>query len=249
VISNYLQRKEDYTEIIKIVIANPHPLVKIQGIAAINRTYFPNVPKLICSIGIQFSSPSSDQEEDTFENHEDFQKYAIQLIQAMASAEASDLSGLLVRCLSCILSLDPMIGYSTPAMDLAIHYLTILPEHPETRHTLSDTISSILPKLCSAGHPDAPASIREKNFHWLQAVLNMVKTASQRPKGDSLISVYLLVEFADLGIYCGIASIFDMVGWSIAFWNCWANISCARGDSSSRGRFIRSCGLFRYGSI
>ena len=45
VISNYLQRKEDYTEIIQIVIANPHPLVKIQGIAAINRTYFHRHPQ------------------------------------------------------------------------------------------------------------------------------------------------------------------------------------------------------------
>lgn len=153
----------------------------------------------------------------------------------MVSPDASDLSGLLVRCLSSILIVDPMIVYSTSAMDLAIHFLSLLPEHPDTRHTLSHIISSILPKLCSEGQPDAPSSIREKNFQWLQAVLNMVKTASQRPKGDPLITVLLIVELADLGIYRGVKSIFDLVGWSTSFWNCGISVSCSRRDPSSRG--------------
>jgi hypothetical protein len=193
VVSEYFNQKEEYTEIVKIIHANNNPIVKVQGIVAINGMYLLLTNKLTRSIGLRTSG--IDREPDNqFENHEEFQKYTIQLIQSMIFPELSDLSGLLVRCLSCILGLNPTIVYSSPAMDLAFHYLTSLPEHPEVRHTLLDTISAILPTLCLEGHPEAPSSAREKNLQWLEAVLNMVKMASQRPKGDSLITVHLFVS-------------------------------------------------------
>jgi hypothetical protein len=186
VVSEYLQQQEEYTEIVKIILAKNNPIVKVQGIAAM---YLLLTNKLTHSVGLRTSSGNDREQENQFENHEEFQKYTIQLIQSMIFPELPDLSGLLVRCLSCILGLDPTIVYSSPAMDLAIHYLTTLPEHPEIRHTLLDTISAILPTICLEGHPEAPLSVREKNLQWLEAVLNMVKLASQHPKGDPLITV------------------------------------------------------------
>ena len=195
VVSEYIQYEEEYTRIVKIILANNHPIVKVQGIAAINGMYTLLTNKLIPSVGPRTSSRDDREQDNQFGNHKEFQKYTIQLIQSMIFPELSDLSGLLVRCLSCILGLDPSIVYSSPAMDLAIHYFITLPEHPEVRHTLLDTISAIVPTLCMKGrHPEALSSIREKNLQWLEAVLNMVKGASQRPKGDPLITVSLFIS-------------------------------------------------------
>jgi hypothetical protein len=71
-------------------------------------------------------------------------------------------------------------------MDIAFHFLLTVPANPKTRFTLCDTIDFILQKLWSEMNDTTTTG---KEMEWLSKVIEIVNIASQKSKGDALITV------------------------------------------------------------
>ena len=105
----------------------------------------------------------------------------------MASTD-EDLSSLLIFCLSCILRVNPMVVTVTNAMQLTFYFFTHNPENPICQFTLCETLENfILPSLRTA--EDEHTSFAELRIQWLSKAIEMLNLASQRSKGDPLITV------------------------------------------------------------
>jgi len=179
-----LDDKSRYINIVQSILSSP-PIIKIHALQAIIRTYSRRLRVFTkYRLGIQ-------PEGELFPQHERFQILTLQLIQSMLQIDI-DLSSLLIDSLCSILRLDPCIIYSSAsssfsAMDIAFQFLVTLPANPKTRFTLCDTIDFILKKLWFERPETKPSGGKE--MEWLSKVVEMVHMASQKDKGDALVTV------------------------------------------------------------
>jgi len=172
---------------------------------------------LIRSLGSSAEDDPLEGFMDGFQGHEQFQTLTIQLIESLVSVDL-ELISTLVGCLSCILRLDPIIVYTTSAMDLVFHFLETTPAHPMIRHNLLETIEScVLRKLWSVSHDKETEATRGNEVRWLVKVVEMVQEASSRRKDDPLSTVFSsLYVGTDEGCRWSSCGVLDLVVWTIA---------------------------------
>ena len=117
----------------------------------------------------------------------------------MVSVDA-DISSLLIRCLSAVLRVDPVIVYTSSAMELLFHFVVAVPENPIARSDLPDVLEFMMPKLWIEAANQQKSDLGEESYQWLAKATEIINLAAQRAKGDPLIEVWPLHKAYQLSL-------------------------------------------------
>jgi hypothetical protein len=179
--------RRHWTTLVQRIVASDSPIIKIQGLATIFRT-FPSHTKAPAnnSLGRQIKA----EDISPFPHHQDFQTLTLQLIESLVTMD-SDLSPLLVQCLAYILRLDPQIVQTSRAMDIAFHFFLNVPQIPAVRNDLTFTLETwVLKRLWTEAFNHGMESWGDRAMEWLGQAVEMVNIASGRQKDDALVIVF-----------------------------------------------------------
>jgi hypothetical protein len=180
--------RRNWTTLVQRIVASDSPIIKIQGVATILRT-FPSPalkPPANNSLGRQIKT----EDISPFPHHHDFQTLTLQLIESLITMD-NDLSPLLVQCLAYILRLDPQIVQASKAMDIAFHFFLNVPQIPAVRNDLAFTLETwVLKRLWTEAFNHGMESWGDRAMEWLSQAVEMVNIASGRQKDDALVIVF-----------------------------------------------------------